>query len=49
MGLGASSTLDIAITSSLLWYLDNARTGLGGLVDETELSKKRSSVIIHSF
>jgi len=31
MGLVASSTLDIVVTSSLLWYLDHARTGFAGM------------------
>jgi hypothetical protein len=30
MGLVASSILDVAVTSSLLWYLDHARTGFEG-------------------
>ena len=40
MGLGTSSTVDIAITCSLLWYLGNARTGFAGSVDETKLSEE---------
>ncbi|KAF9778874.1 hypothetical protein BJ322DRAFT_458089 [Thelephora terrestris] len=31
MGLVASSTLDVVITSCLLWYLDHARTGFMGM------------------